>query len=159
MAEVRIFKTPSGKEGHDLNDVIRGVLAEIMEARHWSENQAAAAIGLKQRSFNRFMKGQHGLRVQSWSRLCAELEMNPVDFLRAHDLYDKDARAKLRFAKDVMYDRFRTLLGNDDARKLLKLLDEATNLGAFEAVMETVEAAVHAAKSARRKGIRSHQSA
>lgn len=153
MRGVRKFVTESGKEGNDLNDVIRGVLDELMETRAWSENRAAKALGITQRSFNRFMKGEHGLRVDSFSRLCAELEMNPVAFLQSHPLYDPGTRSKLRFAKDAVYERFRTTLANDEARDLTALVEEAKHLGVFDESMAGIRAAVAASKAARRKAI------
>jgi DNA-binding Xre family transcriptional regulator len=128
-----------------------------MHQRGLSEVKMAKALGMSQRNFNRFLAGQQGLQVRSLTRLCIELEMNPVALFQAHPLYDQETRAKIRFGKDTLYDRFRTILPLAACRDLVSLVEEALRLGVYDAVIAGARAAIEAAKSGRRKAIQESQ--
>ena len=139
--EVSKITTKSGREGHDLNDVVRSILREQMDRHGWSETRAAKVVGVSQRTLNRFMKGEHGMNLSS------------LALLQSSGLYDPEGRAKLRYTKDALYDRFRTILDNAEAADVLSVLEEAKSLGVAPSALAAARSAVEAAKAGRRKGI------
>jgi len=156
--EVRSFTTKTGKDGHDLNDVAREIVRGLMKNRSCSENVMAKELGVSQRSLNRFLKNEEGWSLARFSRICAELEMNPVDFFRSHELYDRETRVKMRFAKDALYDRFRTLLTQPEATLVLRSVQVQKKLGIFEVCSETIQGMIRVAKKAREQAFRESRS-
>lgn len=153
MAEPPSITTKSGKQGFDLNEVVREILRQLMTDRTWSEARAAREWGFTQRTLNRFMNRETGMDLDTLSRLCAELEVNPPAFFSAHPIYDHEARARLRFVKDRLYDRFRTLLNVDEAKRVLANVEEQKRLHIFDLCSETIDGLLRVAREARRYGI------
>lgn len=154
MAEPRKITTKTGMSGYDLNDVVREVLRRVMDNRHLgSVTELAETLGIPQSTMDRLMKdGKFDL--DRLSAICAALEVNPVAFFASHPLYDHEARAFMRFGKDALYDKFRTLLSPDEARRVVKGLELQKELGIFEVATRTVDALTESAKAAQRKTIR-----
>ena len=152
--QVPEIKTKTGKAGHDLNEVIRHILERIMEERGWSETRLAKELEIPQRSFNRMMKPRGNL-IGRLSWICAALEMNPVAFFASHPEYRHEARSFMRFGKDALYDRFRTLLSPEEARRVVKNVETQKELGIFDICSRMIDGMIETAKAAKRKGIRS----
>lgn len=149
--------TKSGKTGPDLDQVLRDVLKEMERARGWSESEAGRATGLGQRTYNRFTKGEQGLRLEKLSHVCAELELNVIQLIGSHALYDEESRAKLRYPKDTLYAKFRSALSLSEAKKLVEAVEQQKKLGVFEACLSACETIVGVAKAAARRGFQNAQ--
>lgn len=144
----------NGQRGADLNVVLRDVVRGLLTELELSENKLATAWGISQRNVNRWLAGDHGLTVENLSTLCAALEINPVDLLCRHPMYEPKQRAKVRYAKDGIYDRFRTSLDLGEAQAVLKSIREQKRLGIFEICTETIGGIIKVAKAARARAFR-----
>ena len=149
---MRKIATDSGREGYDLNDIVREILGRLREERGWSETELAKQLGIPQRTMNRIMHGQD-IKLSHLSKICASLEVNPVDFFRSHPVYDEETRSRIRFTKDALYDRFRTLLTPAEARMVIESIEEQKRLHVFEMCSETIQGMIRVAKAARRFAI------
>lgn len=152
--EKRGVTTRNGKEGHDLNVILREILQAVREERGWSEAKLGEELGIPQRTMNRLLSDEGKFDVDRLSTICAALEMNPVALFASHPEYKHEARAFMRFGKDALYDRFRTLLSPDEARKLVIGVEEQKALGIFDVISASVQGMIDAAKRARQKAIR-----
>ena len=140
--------TKSGKTGPSLDQVLRDVLREMERSRGWNESEAGRATGLGQRTYNRFINGEQGLKLDKVSIVCAELELNPVQLFGSHAFYDEEARAKLRYPKDTLYAKFRSALTLVEAKKLVDSVEQQKKLGVFDACVVVCDTIVDAAKTA-----------
>lgn len=150
MAEKPKITTKSGKEGFNLNVIVREILRGIITDRGWSENRAAKEWNIPQRTFNRWLSEGASIDLEALSILCAELEVNPPAFFASHEVYKAENRARLHFAKDSLYDRFRTLLSVEEGRRVLHNVEEQKRLHIFDLCSETIDGLLRVAKEARR---------
>ena len=146
-------KTRSSRKGVDLNDVLREILQAIMQDRGLSENKLATLLGMNQRRVNAFLKGENGLQLSGLSQICAALEVTPIDLFLTHPRYG-EKQAKLRVAKDALYDRFRALLTGAEARAIIQQIEGTKELGILPAVMDVINGFIEIGKAARRRALR-----
>lgn len=151
--ELAEIKTKSGKPGHDLDAVIRQILNRIMTERGWSETRLAKELEIPQRSMNRLLGPNGKFSGKRLSLICASLEMNPVAFFASHPEYSHEARAFMRFGKDAMYDRFRTLLSTEECRQIVQSLEVQKELGIIALCSRAIDDIVEVAKAVKRKTI------
>lgn len=137
----------------DLNQVVRTILRAVMEERGLSESQLAEKAGIPQKTMNNVMrKGDIGL--DRLTRICEYLEMSPVAFFASHPRFNPEARQFLRFGKDALYDRFRTLLDADDAKRLVDMIETQKQYNVWDLCLKTNEDLIEIAKRTYRAGMR-----
>lgn len=125
------------REGHDLGDVLRDILHEAMEAHGWDQAGIATQLGMAQSTVSRILSGQSDGKIELLTRLCIVLDRNPASLLASHPLYDRDAREKLVYPKDHLYQRFVRILNNGHAADLLSMLSDASELGLLPDLLES----------------------
>lgn len=148
---------PGDKEPWDLDLLVRQVLVGILADRDLSENAAAKAAGVDQRTLNRFMLGE-GMRLETLAKLCHGFETTPIRFLDSHPEVGRN-RPAVRIARDQVYDRFRTVFTPQEQDHLLNLVEEIRNLGLYNVAVATLRGIVEASKIGRRRGLREKRTA
>ena len=139
--------------GWDLAVVIRQVFVQMLEDRELSESKAAERVGIDQRTLNRIIKGESGMRLSTLERWCDAFETTPIRFFQSHpDLGSQ--RSGIRLARDKVYDRFRQNFTPGEQDKLLSLVESVRDLGLLEVAMANLQAIVDAAKIGARRALR-----
>lgn len=137
----------------DLNDVVRTIVRKVMEERGISEMQLAQHTGIPQTTLNKVMKrGDFGL--DRLTQICDYLQMSPVAFFASHPRFNPEARQFLKFGKDALYDRFRTLLDSDDAKRLVDMIELQKQYNVWDLCLRTNEELLEIAKRTYRGGLR-----
>lgn len=143
----------TGKIESDLNDVVRTVIRKVLDERGMSEAHLAEMSGIPQKTLNNVMRrGDFGL--DRLTRICEYLQMSPVAFFASHPRFNPEARQFMRFGKDALYDRFRTLLDADDAKRLVDLIELQKQFNVWDLCLRTNEELLEIAKRTYRSGIR-----
>ena len=131
-----------GKEerrGADLDDVLRVILWDIAEAAGWGQNETARRLGVPQSTLSDVMSSGKGARVNFLSRICAAMKLDPAALFQSFERYAPESRGSVRFVEDAVYDRFRTLLTVDQARRTLAIFDRLHATGSVDAAIELLE--------------------
>ena len=144
--EVPSVSSPSGiakRDGANIDDVVRAIIWDFKEEVHeWSSwAEAARHLGVPQQTLSDFMNDpESGTRILTLSRICAALQMSPVDLLQLHERYHPESRGDTPFAADVVYNRFRALLDVRQASRLARMLELAQGSDLLEKALDFAEA-------------------
>ena len=144
--EPRKVHVDGGREGNNLDDVVRDILSHVIEQHHWNEKTVGKRIGVSQSTINRFRNGENEGKLRILSGLCAALDNSPMQLFARHPLYEEEGRRHVRFPKDHLYDRYNALLRNAEARDLLATLDQARELGVLDEALQAVHTTVDSAR-------------
>lgn len=124
------FELPDGRliEAHDLNDVVRHVLRELMAEHGWSETETASRIGWTQTAFNDFMRQgaedlpsagtkPKGMTVHTLSKIAAAVGHNsPVLLFQRHPMFAGSAER-------AAYNALAQVVTETEAADLAEILD------------------------------------
>jgi len=129
-------------EGADLDDVLRQIVWDLKVAHEWdSTAETARQLGVKQQTLSLFLdETLPGTSLQTLSRICAALRTSPVDLFRKHERYGRLQGLEVRFAEDIVFDRFRALLTVDQARRLVTLIERLGSRHALAPVLDAADA-------------------
>lgn len=137
----------------DLNAVVRTIIRKVMDERGLNESQLAEFSGIPQKTLNNVMRrGDFGL--DRLTRICEYLEISPVAFFASHPQFNPEARQFLKFGKDALYDRFRTLLDADDSKRLVDMIELQKQYNVWDLCLRTNEDLLEIAKRTYRSGLR-----
>jgi len=148
--EVRIRNDREVHAGADLDDVLRQIVWDLKVAHEWEFTaEAARQLGLKQQTLSLFLdETLPGTSLQTLSRICAALRTTPVDLFRKHERYGSLEGREVRFAEDIVFDRFRALLTVEQARRLVTLLERLGSKHALAPVLDAADALLGARSEA-----------
>ena len=79
-----------------------------------------------------------GTRLETLSKICAALKIDPVRLLQRHERYNPESG--VAFAEDSVFDSFRALLERDEAARLIRILNALLERGATDQVFTAAEA-------------------
>lgn len=142
------------RTGYDLSDVLRDLVLRTLDMQSMDQKELAEALGVAPSTVSRFLAGQSPMKSTELTKLCFFLDQSPISLFASHPVYFEDARAKVRFPKDYLYERFNRLLQNADARATVNILDEADRLGVLSECLAALRATVETAKRASQKARR-----
>lgn len=120
----------------DVNDVVRDIVARVIDDAGLTQTEAATAMGYAQSTLHAFLQGRSG-KLDLLTGLCALLDSDPVDVLAEHPLFADSARSLVR-PKDHLFKRFTTALRNRNADRLVRALESAKKAGKLDEVIELV---------------------
>lgn len=130
------------REGANLDDVLRALVWDLKnEVYDWkSVAETARRLGLPQQTLNDFLgPKQSGLRLETLSKVCAAIQMSPVELLQLHERYHPESRGDTPFAADLVYNGFRSVLNLDQAKRLLRLVELARDRELLDKALEFAE--------------------
>lgn len=148
------FKRPAGgSEGDerlDPNIVTRQIIAQVIRDREWSQNHAAKRMGLHQRSLGRFMNGD-GWTLSSLGDAIVGLDTDIVAFFQSHPVVTGSRAKHIHKVRNVIIDRFRTVLRPAERKELVYMIEQASDLGVYERAITAFRGAVETARSVSRQ--------
>jgi transcriptional regulator with XRE-family HTH domain len=144
--EPRKVHVDGEREGNNLDDVLRDILAQLIDERGWPEAEVGKRIGVSQSTINRFRNCKSEGKIDLISCLCAALDNSPLQLFARHPLYEEEGRQHVRFPKDHLYDRYNTLLRNAEARDLISALEQARELGVLDEALQAIHPVLDAAR-------------
>lgn len=128
--------TPKKKQGANLNDVLGGIIWDEMQQRDVGQVEIGRIMGgISQQHVSNLLRREKGTSLDVLSRVCAALQESPDVFFLRHERYlkEKPEQVQERFAVDRVYNRFRSIIGVDTARRLAEILD-ALNRSSDDAI-------------------------
>lgn len=131
------------REGANLDDVLRAIVWDLKNTVYkWPSTKSAANhLGVPQQTLSDFLdESEPGTGLKTLSRVCAALQMSPVEVLQLHEKYHPESRGDSPFASDVIYNRFRSLIDLDQARKLVRIIELARERNLLDQALEFAEA-------------------
>jgi DNA-binding Xre family transcriptional regulator len=87
-----VGKKQKRKKELNLDDVFRGIILEVKEAHDLSTRALAKKMGVRQQTLSTFLTpGEtQGCRLALVSRLCASLDLSPVELFQIHPVFASD---------------------------------------------------------------------
>lgn len=128
VREGRLLK----RKGANLSDVLGGIIWDEMQQLGMGQEEIGAYVGgISQQHVSNLLRQKKGTSLEVLSKVCAAYQKSPGELFEQHERYlsRKSEDAQAQFAVDQVYNRFRSLIGVDTARRLAVVLDALNRSG------------------------------